>query len=90
MSCGIGQRRGWDLAWLWLWHRLAAVALIQPHAWKPPYAISSVLKKKKEKDKKTHLWCSCCGTVETNQGSIREGGGSIPGLAHRVQDPVLP
>ena len=32
MSCGVGRRQGSDLALLWLWHRLAAVALIRPLA----------------------------------------------------------
>ena len=30
MSCGVGRRRGSDLALLWLWHRSAALALIRP------------------------------------------------------------
>ena len=38
MSCGVGHRRGSDAALLWLWHRLAATAPIQPLAWEPPYA----------------------------------------------------
>ena len=28
MSCGVGGRCGSDLVWLWLWCRLAAIALI--------------------------------------------------------------
>ena len=47
MSCGVGRRRGSDLAWLWPWCRLAAVALIQPLAWEPPYAVGVAIKKKK-------------------------------------------
>ena len=31
----------------WLWYRLAAVALIGPLAWEPPYAKSVALKSKK-------------------------------------------
>ena len=32
MSCGVGRRHSSDpeLLWLWLWCRLAAVALIRP------------------------------------------------------------
>ena len=30
---------------LWLWHRLAATALIQPLAWEPPYAAGTALKR---------------------------------------------
>ena len=44
MSCGIGHRHGWDLAWLW--HTTVATAPIQPLAWEPPYATGVALKKK--------------------------------------------
>ena len=44
MSCGVGDRRVLDLALLWLWHRLAAVTLVQPLAWEPPYAAGVTLK----------------------------------------------
>ena len=37
-----------DPAWLWLWCRPAAAALIQPLAWEPPYAIGLTLKKEKK------------------------------------------
>ena len=52
MSCGVGHRYGSDpvLLWLWLWP--AAAALIQPLAWKLPYASSAALKKKKKKKRK--------------------------------------
>ena len=52
MSCGVGLRHGSNRVLLWLWFRLAAVALIQPLAWEPPYAISAALKSKKKKKKK--------------------------------------
>ena len=39
MTCGVGHRRGSDLALLWLLCRPAAVALIGPLAWEPPYAV---------------------------------------------------
>ena len=44
MSCGVGHRRGSDLGLLWC--RLAAVAPIQPLAWKFPYAAGPALKSK--------------------------------------------
>ena len=50
MSCGVGCIRGLDLAWLWLWCRLAAVALIRPLGWEPPYAVGAALKRPKEKN----------------------------------------
>ena len=40
-----------DLALLWLWCRLAAVAPIRPLAWEPPYALGVALTKEKEKEK---------------------------------------
>ena len=46
MSCGVGHRHGLDLVLLWLWQRLAAVALIQPLAWELPYAAGVALKRK--------------------------------------------
>ena len=38
-------------ALLWLWRRPAAVSLIQPPAWKFPYALGVALKSKKKKKK---------------------------------------
>ena len=50
MSYSVGCRCGSDLA-LWLWHRLAAVALNQPLAWKLPYDMDVALKKEKKERK---------------------------------------
>ena len=50
MSCGVGHRRGSDLALLWLWCRLGAVAMIQPLAWELTYAMG-VAPEKKDKEK---------------------------------------
>ena len=49
VSCGVGCRRGSNPALLWLWCRLAAVALIQPLAWELPYAMGAALKNKQVK-----------------------------------------
>ena len=43
------------LLWLWLWCRVAAVALIPPLAWGFPYATGMALKSKKIKIKKKKL-----------------------------------
>ena len=48
MSRGVDRRCGLDLALLWLWRRLAAVALIRPLAWEPPYAMGVALKRPKK------------------------------------------
>ena len=45
MSCGVGRRRGSDLALLWLWRRLVATPPIRPQAWEPPYATGAALEK---------------------------------------------
>ena len=55
MSCGVGRRQGLDPVLLWLWWRLAAVALIQSLAWELPYAMGVALKKKKEGRKEMGL-----------------------------------
>ena len=47
MSCGVGHRCGLDRALLWLWYRLAAIALIQPLAWEPLYTTDVALKRQK-------------------------------------------
>ena len=52
MSYGVGRRCGLDPVLLWLWCRPAAVSLIQPIAWEPPYATGAGLKSKKKKKKK--------------------------------------
>ena len=52
MSCGVGHTLSLDLAWLWLWRRLAAVAPTGPLAWEPPYVMGTALKRQKTKKKK--------------------------------------
>ena len=46
VSCGVGRRYGTDSTLLWLWYRLAAVALIGPLTWERPYAEDVALKSK--------------------------------------------
>ena len=53
MSCGISHKYSSDPALLWLWGRLAAVVLIRPLAWEPPYAMGVALKRQKTKKKST-------------------------------------
>ena len=48
LSCGIGHRSALDPELLWLWHRPAAVGLIQPLAWELPCAAGVVLKRGKK------------------------------------------
>ena len=52
MSCSVGHRCGSDPTLLWMWHKPAATALIQPLAWEPPYAVGAVLKRQKDGKKK--------------------------------------
>ena len=49
MSCGEGCRQGEDPPLLWLWFRLAAVALFQPLAWEFQDAAGMALKAKIQK-----------------------------------------
>ena len=55
MSCGVGCRFVLDPLLLWLWCRLAAVALIRPLAWELPHALGAVLKSQK---RGTNAWAS--------------------------------
>ena len=71
MNCGVGCRHGSDLELPWLWHRLAAAALIRPLAWEPPYATGVALPKKKKK--KSHKPFSKDRGILVNRG--QEGGG---------------
>ena len=48
MSHGVGCRHGSDPELLRLCLRQAVVALIQPLAWEPPYAMGAALKKAKK------------------------------------------
>ena len=50
---------------LWLWYRLAAVALIRPLAWEPPYATSAFLKSKKKKSVNTTMRFLLCGEARS-------------------------
>ena len=52
MSCGVGCRCGSVLALLWLWCRLATIALIQPLAWELPYAPGSAQERKEGRERK--------------------------------------
>ena len=49
MSCGEDLRCGSGPRLLWLWHRPAPAAPIQPLAWELPYATGVTLKSKKRK-----------------------------------------
>ena len=75
MSCGVDYRHSSDLVVLWLCHRLAATAPIQPLAWDRPYAVGGALKNtKKERKKKANgragwINCEMLSKVLINDGS---------------------
>ena len=50
MSCGL------DPVLLWLWCGLAAVVLIRPLGWGPPYAVGVAIKKKKKGRRKNSIY----------------------------------
>ena len=60
MSCGLVHRCGLDLVLLWLWHRLAATALMRSLAWELPYAAGVALKRKKDQKKKKKIKGEAC------------------------------
>ena len=47
-DCGVGCKCGWEPVLLWLWCRLAAVALIQHLAWELPHVTDVALKRRKK------------------------------------------
>ena len=83
MSCGVGS----DPMLLWLWHRPAAVAPIQPLVWEPPYATGGALKKRQ---KKIVIGVPIMAQHLANPTSIHEDAGSIPGLNQWVKGLALP
>ena len=55
-----------DLVWCGVGcgvYRLAAVALIRPLAWEPPYAEGVALKRQKDQKIKGDFWSPYCGSV---------------------------
>ena len=58
MSCGADCRHGSDLELLWLWHRLAAAALVLPLAQELPYATGAALKRREK-----NIWSSSIGLL---------------------------
>ena len=72
MSCGVGHRCRSDLVLLWLWCRLAAVALIRFLDWEPPFATAVALKKKKKKKSKLMLGCLSSWGSERHPSQLRE------------------
>ena len=63
MSCDVGCRHSSDLALVWLWYRLAAMAPIGPLAWEPPYAARAAQEMAKRQKKKKNLLCFCTSCV---------------------------
>ena len=56
MSCGVGCRRGSDLALLWLCSWLETEALIRPLTWEIPYAMNVALKRQKKKKNQKYFY----------------------------------
>ena len=73
---------------LWLWHRLAATALIRPLAWEPPYAVGAALKRQKTKNKNSGV--PVVAQWLMNPTRNHEVAVSVPALAQWVNDPALP
>ena len=75
MSRRVGRRGSSDLVLLWLWCRLAVVALIRPLNWEPPYAVSAALKRPKKKERERER-----RKVERSSGFVNiEGHGNLEG-----------
>ena len=57
VSCGVGRRRGLDPVLLWLCHRPAVTALIQPLAWELIYAEGGAAKRQNKSKNPFVLFC---------------------------------
>ena len=77
MSYAVCRRRSLDPVFLWLWRRPAVTALVQPLAWKPPYAVSATLNRQKTKDKKRQ-------NKQTNDKQKKQVGGLIKARPDRA------
>ena len=80
MGCGVGHRHGSEPALLWLWCRLAAVALICTLAWEPPYAAGVALKKRPKKKKsfeQTHRYREQTRGYQWGEGRGGTWGGDL-------------
>ena len=77
MSYSVDHRRGWDLALLWLWCRLAAVAPMGLLAREHPYAVAAVLKSKNKTRKGisdvSKKWQNTLGEEKVKYVEIMEG-----------------
>ena len=66
-SYGVGCRHSWDPVLLWLWCRLAAIALIQSLVWESPYATGAPLKKEKIP---LHAYVTLCFALSLKNNSV--------------------
>lgn len=96
VSCVTVCRRRLDPALLWLWHRLAAVALIWPLAWELSHATGLAKKQTKNSiynysQKITYLdvGIPVVAQLFMNPTSIHEDSDLIPRLSQWITDPVL-
>ena len=93
MSCGVGRRLGSDLALLWLWRRLAAIAPIGPLVWEPPCAAGAALEKskrqKRKEKKRNRHWSSHYGTMELAVSLEHQDKSLIISLAQWVKIPSI-
>jgi len=94
MSCGVGHRCSLDLELLWLWPVPVPATLIQPLAWRLPYAMGAAqvttVNKRGQASLKYCLGVPVVAQWLTNPTRNQEVSGSVPALAQRVNNPVLP
>ena len=67
--CSIGGRCGPDPVLLWLWCRLAPVALVQPLPRELPYAIGMAIKRKENKTKQIFSPQNCNHQIPSLRGA---------------------
>ena len=70
-SCGAGRKCRSDPLLLWQWCWLAAVTPIQPVAWELPYAMGTVLKRKKNQRQICNILININSTYGCDEGNYR-------------------
>ena len=89
VSCGLSRRCGLDPELLWLWHRPAATAPIQPLSWEPPCASGSAVKRPIKKQPGIEAFPLWLSRLRIRLVPMRMQVQSLAPLGW-LKDPVLP
>ena len=81
----MSHRGGLHPSLLWLWCRLAAVALIRPLVRELPYVAGAALKKKRKKERKKERKGNMRETLKDMEDPFRTSSICLAGIPERVE-----